>query len=387
MNTASKNLASIKDLPDVSFIENKTLEDVQAEMVAHYQEKYKELTGRELKLRRADPEALKLYAASVQIYHLYLYTDMGGKMNLIKYAFSDFLDDIAAFKGVDRNPAVPAAVKVRFTLSAAQPSVVTIPKGTRVSDGGEEFFATDEAAEIAIGDISADIQCTCQTAGEIGNGILAGAINTLVDPIPYMERVVSIEESSGGSDIEDDENFAYRLYLAPSAYSTAGPADAYEYHTKSYSAAIGDVKVASPEPVEVEVRFLLADGSIPTEGLCGEVLEYLNGQFRRPLTDHVTVLAPAERGFSLDFTYYINRSDINRASAIQQAVALAAEEYVQWQTFSIGRDINPDMLRRMLVSAGAKRTEIRSPEFTRVDPDHVARVVGKNVVYGGVEDD
>ena len=387
MNTASKNLASIKDLPDVSFIENKTLEDVQAEMVAHYQEKYKEVTGRELKLRRADPEALKLYAASVQIYHLYLYTDMGGKMNLIKYAFSDFLDDIAAFKGVDRNPAVPATVKVRFTLSAVQPSVVTIPKGTRVSDGGEEFFATDEAAEIAIGEISADIQCTCQTAGKVGNGILAGAINTLVDPIPYMERVASIEESSGGSDIEDDVNFAYRIYLAPSAYSTAGPADAYEYHTKSYSALIGDVKVVSPEPVEVEVRFLLADGSIPTEGQCEEVLEYLNGQFRRPLTDHVKVLAPTEQEFDLDVTYYINKSDINKTVAIQKAAALAFEEYVQWQTFSIGRDINPDMLRRMLVSAGVKRVEIRSPDFTMVDPNHVARIGTKNVIYGGVEDD
>ncbi len=387
MNIASKNLASIKDLPDVSFIENKTLEDVQAEMVAHYQEKYKEVTGRELKLRRADPEALKLYAASVQVYHLYLYADMGGKMNLIKYAFSDFLDNIAAFKGVDRNPAVPATVKVRFTLSAVQTSVVTIPKGTRVSDGGEEFFATDEAAEISIGKISADIQCTCQTAGEVGNGILAGAINTLVDPIPYMERVASIEESSGGSDIEDDVNFAYRIYLAPSAYSTAGPADAYEYHTKSYSALIGDVKVVSPEPVEVEVRFLLADGSIPTDGLCEEVLEYLNGQFRRPLTDHVTVLAPTEQEFDLDFTFYVNKSDINKAAAIQVTVASAVEEYVQWQTFSIGRDINPDMLRRILVAAGAKRVEIRSPDFTRVDPNHVARIKAKNVVYGGVEDD
>ena len=387
MNTASKNLASIMDLPDVSFIENKTLEDVQAEMVAAYQDKYKELTGRELKLRRADPEALKLYAVSVQMYHLYLYTDMAGKMNLIKYSFSDFLDDMAAFKGVDRNPAAPATVKVRFTLSAAQPSVVTIPQGTRVSDGGEEFFATDEAAEIAIGEMSVDIQCTCQTAGKIGNGILAGAINTLVDPIPYMEMVASIEESSGGSDIEDDENFAYRLYLAPSAYSTAGPADAYEYHTKSFSAAIGDVKVVSPEPVEVEVRFLLTDGSIPTEGLCAEVLEYLNGQFRRPLTDHVKVLAPTEQEFDLDFTYYINESDFKQASTIQRNTALAVEGYLQWQTFSIGRDINTDMLRKLLVSAGVKRVEIRSPEFTRVNPNHVARIRTKNVVYGGVGGD
>lgn len=385
--SAEKNLASIKDLPDVSFIENKTLEDIQAEMVAHYQEKYKEVTGRELRLCRADPEALKLYAASVQIYHLHLYIDMAGKMNLIKYSFSDFLDSMAAFRGVDRNPAVPATARVRFTLSAPQPSAVTIPQGTRVSDGSEAFFAVDEAAEIVIGETSIDLPCTCQTAGTVGNGILAGAINTLVDPIPYMEKVASIEESSGGSDIEDDENFAYRLYLAPSAYSTAGPVDAYEYHTKSYSAAVGDVKVVSPEPVEVEVRFLLTDGSLPTEGLCAEVLEYLNAEYRRPLTDHVKVLAPTEQEFGLDFTYYVNRSDINKAGGIQQAVTFAVEEYIQWQTFTIGRDINPDMLRRMLVTAGAKRVEIREPEFTRVDPNHVARINVKNVVYGGVEDD
>ena len=387
MNTASKHLASITELPDVSFIENKTLEDVQAEMVADYQQKYKEVTGRDLRLRRADPESLKLYAASVQIYHLHLYTDMCGKMNLLKYSFSDFLDSMGAFKGVVRNPAAPATVRVRFTLSAAQPSVVTIPQGTRVSDGGEEFFATDEAAEIAIGDMFVDIPCTYQTAGTVGNGILAGAVNTLVDPIPYMERVASIEESSGGSDIEDDENFAYRLYLAPSAYSTAGPNDAYVFHTKSYSAAIGDVKVSSPRPVEVEVRFLLSDGSLPTDGLCKEVLEHLNGVFKRPLTDRVTVIAPTEQEFGIDFTCYINQSDAGRVASIRAQVDEAVREYIKWQTFSIGRDINPDELRARVKKAGAKRLEIRSPEFTKVLPDHVARVQSQNVVYGGVEDD
>lgn len=387
MKTAAKGLASIKDLPDVSFIENKTLEDVQAEMVSDYQKKYKEVTGRELRLRRADPEALKLYAASVQIYHLYLYTDMCGKMNLLKYSFSDFLDSMGAFKGVTRNPAVPATAKVRFTLSAAQPSVVTIPKGTRVSDGGDAFFSTDEIAEIAIGDMYADIMCTCETAGEIGNGILAGAINTMVDTIPYMEKAASIEVSSGGSEVEGDDNFAYRIYLAPSSYSTAGPLDSYVYHTKSYSAAIGDVKVSSPRPVEVEVRFLLADGSLPTEGLCQEVLNHLDNVYKRPLTDHVTVLAPLGQAIEIDFAYYINRSDADRASLIQAQVGAATKDYIDWQTSVIGRDINPDELRARIKAAGAKRLEIKSPVFTKVPPNYVARIQSQNAVYGGVEDD
>lgn len=386
MNTVSKNLASIKDLPDVSFIENKTLEDVQAEMVAHYQNKYKELTGRELKLRRADPEALKLYAASVQIYHLYLYTDRSGKMDLLKYAYSGFLDNLGALRGVSRNPAVPATVTVRFTLSVVQPSVTAIPEGTRVSDG-EIYFATDMAAEIPAGDMSVDVPCTCQTAGAAGNGILAGAINTLVDLVPYMEKVASTEESSGGSDTEDDENFAYRIYLAPSAYSTAGPVDAYVYHTKSYSAAIGDVEISSPAPVEVEVRFLLTDGSLPTEGLCEEVARHLNSDSIRPLTDHVAVLAPEGHGFGIDFTYYINRSDTDKAASIQSQVYAAVTEYIRWQTCTISRDINPDELGARVKAAGAKRLEIRSPVFTRVLPGHVARVNTQSVTYGGVEDD
>lgn len=387
MSIATEKLASIKDLPGISFIENKTLEDVQAEMVADYQRKYKEVTGRELRLRRADPESLKLYAASVQIYHLHLYTDMCGKMNMLKYSFSDFLDDMGAFKGVARNPAVQATVRVRFTLSAPQPSVVTIPQGTRVSDGGEALFATDEFAEIAVGDTQAVIPCTCQTAGEIGNGILAGAVNTLVDPVPYMESVASIEMSSGGSEIEDDDNFAYRIHLAPSAYSTAGPLDSYVYHTKSYSAAIGDVKVSSPRPVEVEVRFLLSDGSLPTEGLCEEVLNHLDDMFKRPLTDRVTVLAPTEQEFEIDFTYYVNRSDAGRVASIRAQVDAAVKDYIEWQTYAIGRDVNPDELRVRIKAVGAKRLVIRRPEFTKVLPDHVARVQSQNVVYGGVEDD
>ena len=79
-------IAEIENLPDVSFIDDKTLDDVQEEMLADYQEKYEEITGKSLVLRRADPESLKLYAASVQIYHMMLHIDVSGKMDLLKYA-------------------------------------------------------------------------------------------------------------------------------------------------------------------------------------------------------------------------------------------------------------------------------------------------------------
>ena len=380
-------IKEIASLPEVSFIDSKTLDEVQANMVADYEAKYKEITKKELKLRRADPETLKLYAASVQIYQMYMNIEKAGKMDLLKYAYGEFLDNLGANRGVSRLPAYPARTIVRFTLSALMESVITIPKGTRVSNSDAVYFETDEVAEVAIGELYVDVPCTCQEAGEEGNDLIPGIITTLVDPVPYVAEVANIETTSGGSDVEPDEDFAERIYLAPSGYSVAGPRDAYSYHARSYSPAIGDVEVSSPAPCEVEVRFLMADASMPTEGMIEELQEHLSEDSIRPLTDRLTVLAPAEQGFELDFSYYINRTDIDKAITIQMEVAMAVESYKQWQTGKIGRDINPSMLTQMVVAAGAKRVDVRSPSFTTVPTGSVAMVSSQSVTYGGVEDD
>jgi uncharacterized phage protein gp47/JayE len=133
-------ISEIENLPDVSFIDDKTLDEIQAEMVAAYEEKYEEITGESLSLRRADPETLKLYSASVLIYQMFLSIDKAGKMDLLKYAYGDFLDNLGANRGVTRLPAHPAKTTVRFTLSAELDFAVTIPKGTRVSNGALAYF-------------------------------------------------------------------------------------------------------------------------------------------------------------------------------------------------------------------------------------------------------
>lgn len=378
---------AIKNLPEVSFIDGKTLDDVQSEMVADYEAKYKEVTGKTLTLRRADPETLKLYAVSVQIFQILMHIDMAGKMDLLKYAYGDFLDNLGALRGVTRLPAYPAKATVRFTLSAVQTSAVTIPQGTRVSNGDILYFATDDVAEIAIGSTYVDVPCTCLDDGEVGNGQIAGVLNTLVDPIAYIGSVANTEETTGGSEIESDEDFADRIYLAPGSYSVAGPTDAYIYHTKSYSSSIGDVEVSSPDACEVEVRFLMADNSMPTAGIISEVQEYLSADDKRPLTDQLTVLAPTGQNFNIDVTYYINKSDTDKAVSIQAAVNAAVAEYIAWQTGTIGKDINPSVLTQMMVAAGAKRVNVVSPAFTTVPTGSVARINTQTVTYGGLEDD
>lgn len=379
-------IAELENLPEVSFIDNITLDEIQEQMESDYEEKYESLTGKACTLRRADPATLILYACSIQIFQALLFVDRAGKQDLLKYSYGEFLDNLAAIRGITRMEALPAVTTVRFTLSEAVSEVVVIPEGTTVTNG-EIYFQTDEYAEIAAGDTSIDIPCTCQTDGTEGNGIPAGEIKILVDTLPYIKSVENIEVTSGGADIEDDENLAERIYLAPSSYSVAGPDDAYKYFTMAYNQEIADVMVTSPDPAEVEIRFLMENGEIPTSTVMSGLEEYLQDNKIRPLTDHVTVLAPEQQQFDIALTYYINRSDQAKANTIQEAVQAAVEEYSKWQTYTIGRDINPSELTKRIIEAGAKRVEITSPAFTTVASDTVARIGQKTVTYGGLEND
>lgn len=379
-------IEEIENLPDVSFIDNITLDDVQRQMVADYQEKYERLTGKKTALSRADPVALVLYACSIQIYQALLYVDRAGKQDLLKYSYGGFMDNLAALKGISREPAKAAVVKVRFTLSGLRPSPVAIPAGTRVTNG-ELYFETNEYAEIAAGKESIDLICTCQREGKSGDGLMAGDINILVDPIAYVKSVVNLEESSGGADIESDDSLAERIYIAPSKYSVAGPEEAYRYWVKTFNSSITDVYIDSENPTEVLVEFIMNDGELPSESVIDSLRDYLKDKNIRPLTDQVIVKAPGTVDYALDIKYYINRSDSAQAKTIQNAVETAVENFIVWQRSKIGRDINPSKLTSLLETAGAKRVEITYPIFRKIGKSDVAKLSTKKVSYGGIEDD
>lgn len=377
---------ALSSLPDVSFIDDMTLEDVQAQMIRDYQDRYQEITKKSVVLARADPISLILYAISVQIFQMLLYVDRSGKMNLLKYSYGGFLDNVAAIKGVSRESAKPSRVMVTFTLSETRPEPVSIPAGTRVTNG-EIYFATEEYAEIQPGEQSIDLRCVCLTDGTAGDGLVEGELNVLVDPVPYMASVRNKEATTGGSDIESDENLADRTYLAPSGYSVAGPDDAYIYWAKTYNANISDVYVDSEKPVEVLIAFVMGDGEIPNEGMIQGLEEFLKTRNIRPLTDKVTVKAPDTVEYEINMKYFINNSDLQKAQTIQTAVNAAVNEYIRWQRSKIGRDINPNKLVQLAVDAGAKRVEITSPVFQSIAKAAVPKLTKQTVTYGGIEDD
>ena len=360
------DISAIQNTPDVSFIDNKTIDDVRGDMVADFEAFMLQATGSKVSLGRASVHRMILYSAAAQIYQAMQYVDRAGKQSLLKYSYSEFLDNLALLKGVTREPAKAATTTIRFTASATRTLATPIPAGS----------------------LTVDVLAECTATGDAGNGLAPGEVSTIVDPVPYITSAVNQNTTEGGADVEDDESLAERVYLAPGAYSTAGPEDGYLYHAKKYNAAIGDVVATSDhEAGQVDIVFIMADGSKPGAAMISGLQAYLSGKTIRPMTDKLTVKAPEEVTYSINLTYYINRSDSARAVAIQAAVAQAVEEYKTWQR-TIGRDVNPSQLAAMVMEAGAKRVTVTAPTFAAVAATKVAALTGSaTVTYGGLEDD
>ena len=380
----SNGIDKLNNLADIDFVDT-DVETLLAALIADYEKEYAVETGESKTLAQGDPIRILLYAEAARIYAMMQSLNNAAKQNLLKYATGNYLDQLAARVEVTREEARAATAQVRFKLSAAPKSVVSIPSGTRVA-AGAVYFATTEYKEIPVSATFVDIPVTCTQTGTIGNGYAEGQINVLVDPIEYIAGVTNSDTSAGGADREDDDSLRERVYLRPESFSVAGPSGAYEYFVKEYDSSIADVVVTSLTPGMVNIYFIREDGTTP-ESTRTNLQQYLSDENIRPLTDTVVVAAPERVNYSIDLSYYINESDSDVTGTIQGAVETAVEDYITWQGAKIGRDINPGYLQHLIYKAGAKRVVINSPAFTKLSKIEIAELSTKNVSYGGTEED
>lgn len=379
------NINELRNIPDISFIDYLTLEQVRDQIISDYTAAYTEEQGVEPEIYPGTPERLILYTFAQQFYQALQYIDRAGKMGLLKYSEGDWLDNLAAIHGITRRPALPATASIKFNASDIRTSAIAIPGGTRVA-AGSLFFATDTYAEIPAGAQSVIVKATAVDTGSIANGIPVGDINKMVDVVPYIASVENTTISANGVERETDDNFTRRIYLSNTGYSVAGPLNAYIFHAQNALTDIGDIKAYSPEPGSVRVVFLMSDGSSPTSENIDTMEKYLSADDIRPLTDTVEAIAPTEVDVSISLSYYINKSDDAQATTIQQKVAEAVEAYKLWQR-KIGRDITPSKLIQLVMEAGAKRVTVTSPVQTEVEDYEVANFTAQTVTYGGLEND
>lgn len=382
-------LKEIKDLPDVSFIDNMSLEDVKNILIEEYKKEYENIAGKEAVMERSDPMRVLISAQAVLDMQLLSFIDRCGKMNLLKYAQGDFLDHMGAFKNRARKEAERASVMVRFSMAEPRNEVEPIPQGTMVTADQKIFFETDDYVEIPTGELSVEICCNATTAGTAGNNYEKGEITTLVTPTGFISSVSNTTKSSGGMDQESDEDYAEGIFRAPNKYSVAGPDQAWISLVKDFNSDVEDVYPdTAPGSGVARITVLMKHGRIPEPTELQSIRDYLMRPDIHTLCTIVEVKPPEQKNYEISLTYYIGNSNKSRAAEIQKNVEQAVGAYTEWQDSRVGRDINPDELLVMLKQAGVKRAVITSPVFCQVPDGTVAHFdETQKVTYGGVESD
>ncbi len=332
-------------------------------------------------------------ALAMVMMQAYNYLDDRAKQRFLRYASGEVLDALAENAGVERIAPTPAVDVARFSLSMARERNTVVPQGTKITHDGLTFFSTDAAAIIPAGELSVDVAVTCETEGEEHNGIVAGAITTMVDVLPHVTGVENLNGTAGGDDGEEyteegDERLRERVRLANAAKSTAGPQDAYVYHALSADASIVDVGVESPSPCEIVICPLLEGGTLPDAALLEKITSiFHNGSKQiRPMTDRVTARPPTEVTYDIELKYYCLPENEKAAVNLVEREGGLIDAYIAWQSEKLGRSINPDAIRREMMRETdelgtlVERVEIVSPKFMGLKKSEVAKFSGKMTV-------
>lgn len=312
------------------------------------------------------------------------------KQRTLQHARGYVLDAIGDRLNVKRLQPAAASAVFRFSSSAVMPTNIVIPAGTRITTDGSVYFETQKSAVLQAGNGYIDISAICTEGGSVHNGYAAGTIASLVDLIPYISGAVNVTASAGGDDgepytKEGDDRYRERIRLAPSTLSTAGPESAYRYFVLSADPDIVDVAIDCPkdEPNTVNIYPLMTDGSLPDEETLQKIIAVLSNDVR-PMTDLVQVFTPAVVEYDINIKYYCTKDNETATIETIEAEGGAIDQYNAWQTTALGRDINPDQLRRFILApssgTGALRVDVISPALHELGKWQVAKFSGSVAV-------
>lgn len=386
----ANNVDALQNLPEIDFLSdlNITQETIAQEMIEDYQNKYEELTGKEITLYPANTERLKMQIVAGEMYQIYEYISYLFSQNFIQYMERNVLENWGATLGYAQTNIKAATCILQFKVNEVLDFDVEIPAGIRATAGDDVYFATNESCVLKAGESSVEVSATCTEEGTIGNDYVVSQINVLADPVLNISSVENCTTSQGGQDEYDDETLRENIFLFPSTYSTAGPNTAYEYFVKSYSTEIISVNVVQNNvTAEVDIYIMLADGKVPDEQYCKAVVDYLVGLECTPADDKIYVKAPEVVRYRITGKYYIAKSNRENEALIKESVLEAANYFVSECHENIGNDIIPDKLIELTRIAGAKRLELTSPDFIQVSETQIAICDGIELSYGGLEDD
>jgi len=359
------DLSVFNGLPEINVLKEQeiTLEKIQGELTADFENKFAELEGLDdFTLAATDERRLILDAIGGEFYLFAQYINLCMRQNFLPYMYGPYLKNWAANLGIFESGKEAASCEVKFSLSAVQPTDTTIPEGTRVSAGDNVFFATTEDLVIAAGELNGTVSVKCTEEGTLGNNYAIGQLTTIVDPVNYVSSATNTTATSGGHDEYTNDELREVILNKPYTFSNAGPVGAYEAKVKEYSSAIADVKCITNDEALVQIYIILQNGAIPSTNYCTNVENYILESRQFPDTDMIKVLPAVAHAYTITATYYIDAENEDSEDTLKEAIQDAIKEFTIATASSIGAPINPNNIVTYAMAAGAARIDIEAPE-------------------------
>ena len=158
---------------------------------------------------------------------------------------------------------------------------------------------------------------------------------------------------------ETDESLLRRAQLFPSSRSTAGPESSYRYHAIEASPDVKDVAVASPNPGEITLTVLSAEGDgTAGQALLDQVEAALSDKTVRPMGDVLTVESAAivEYRVAAELTIGSGPDANTVLEAAIERVGRATREL-----HALGRGVPRSALIAALHAEGVQEVELTQP--------------------------
>lgn len=133
----------------------------------------------------------------------------------------------------------------------------------------------------------------------------------------------------------------------------------------------------------VKIVPICAGGELPDENVLADVLAACAADDVKPLTDMVTVEAPAVEYYDIELVYYTTKANESEVVQNIEGPGGAIAKYIYWQGSSLNQDINPDELMKLILMpnwgedlVGATRATIIKPEYKELPNTTVAKFSG-----------
>lgn len=250
-------------------------------------------------------------ALSGNLHNVYAEIDWSYQQSFITTCLGSKLDEYGVIFGL---PRLQSSVSTGIATFTNTGSSYSLPAGTTLTAGNGNTYTTNTTTTIAVG--STTVAFTSTGKGSIQN-LLSGTVLSYTG----KPNTVSITgTSTGGRDLETDEEYRARLLIKISAPTLSGSLnDIKTQMLASTTPTCSRAWVDNSYPGVLFCYFLAGGGSIPTSTDITNMQNYLNNL--KPVCTAVYVSAPLTN--TINFTINISPDTTDLRSKVNNAITNA----------------------------------------------------------------